>query len=241
MVQLLIHLVRLHRRCDTQLHELGLDVDCELDIARRDVFGYSLNLSTWDHLTPCDANLTVAWYTTYMGQPPLPLCDGADQRSPYIRSDLSNPAEVEISEVFHHLVQLSDFGLQALQTNHWMRAPMQERASRVRAITSRLEAWHASLPEHLQWPPKEGTTMNPWYVTQGRGGLTKSVITTHGMYAAYMIILYRPYILDAENSPPEMVSEAISRCLSCASDIVVQSQYLDKTHGVHTTALTWKQ
>ncbi|KAL1413326.1 hypothetical protein Q8F55_001085 [Vanrija albida] len=206
--------MRLHRRCDTQLHELGLDVDSDLDIARRDVFGYSLNL--------------MAWYTTYMGQPPLPLCDGADQRSPYIRSDLSDPAEVEISEVFHHLAQLSDFGLQALQTNHWMRAPMQERASRVRAITSRLEAWHAALPDHLQWPPKDGASMNP------------CVITTHGMYAAYMIILYRPYILDADASPPDMVAEAISRCLSCANDIVRQSEYLDKTHGVHTAALAWK-
>lgn len=35
---------RLHRRCDQQLAELGLGVDSELDIARRDVYGAATNL-----------------------------------------------------------------------------------------------------------------------------------------------------------------------------------------------------
>lgn len=38
---------RLHRRCDQQLAELGLGVDSELDIARRDVYGAATNLCEW--------------------------------------------------------------------------------------------------------------------------------------------------------------------------------------------------
>lgn len=38
---------RLHRRCDQQLAELGLGVDSELDIARRDVYGAATNLCKW--------------------------------------------------------------------------------------------------------------------------------------------------------------------------------------------------
>lgn len=36
--------LRLHRRCDMQLAELGLGVDSDLDVARRHVYGLALNL-----------------------------------------------------------------------------------------------------------------------------------------------------------------------------------------------------
>lgn len=81
------------------------------------------------------------WYSTYMAQDPLPLREHADQRLPYIRSELPNSMDRENSEMFHHHVQLSDYGLQVLHCNHTMRAPLVHRVARVRMLWDKLVAW----------------------------------------------------------------------------------------------------
>jgi hypothetical protein len=129
-----------------QLAELGLGVNSELDVARRDVYGVALNLS--------------AWYATYVGQDPLPLREHADQRLPMIRTDLRG-AERDASEMFHYHVQMSDYGLQALHCNHTMRAPLHVRVGRVKGIYDKMLLWRDSLPEELRWPPRSGHVLHP--------------------------------------------------------------------------------
>jgi len=143
-----------------QLAELGMAVDSDLDIARRDVYGLALNLS--------------AWYATYVGQDPLPLREHADQRLPFIRTDVRGP-EREASEMFHYHVQLSDYGLQALHCNHTMRAPLHVRVARVKVIWDKLLEWRESLPEALRWPPRDGVVLHPRYVTYSVLTLTLAV------------------------------------------------------------------
>jgi hypothetical protein len=138
--------MRLHRRCDMQLAELGMSVDGELDVARRDVYGLALNLS--------------AWYATYVGQDPLPLREHADQRPPLIRTDLIG-AERVASEMSHHHVQMSSYGLEALYVNHTLAVTMRTRVARVKALWEKMRAWREALPDRLKWPPRAGVVLHP--------------------------------------------------------------------------------
>lgn len=67
-----------------------------------------------------------------------------------------------------------------------------------------------------------------------------SVISTHGIYATYVIILFRPYILEmGERSG--IYDVALRACLSSAADIIAQSRYLSAVGGVTAAPLSWQQ
>jgi hypothetical protein len=73
------------------------------------------------------------------------------------------------------------------------------------------------------------------------GSLTKhSVITTHGMYATYVIILFRPYILEM-GERCGIYDLALRACLAAASDIVAQSRYVAAVGGMTAAPLSWQQ
>jgi hypothetical protein len=60
------------------------------------------------------------------------------------------------------------------------------------------------------------------------------------MYATYVTILFRPYILEL-GMHSGIHDIALQACLEAASDIVAQSRYLASTGGVAATPLSWHQ
>jgi len=60
------------------------------------------------------------------------------------------------------------------------------------------------------------------------------------MYSTYVIILFRPYILElGERSGIHDL--ALRACLSAAADIVAQSRYLSAVGSVTLAPLSWQQ
>lgn len=61
------------------------------------------------------------------------------------------------------------------------------------------------------------------------------------MFATYVIILFRPYIIEIAHST-SIHAQALRECLSCAADVVAQSKYIERTYGSITTApMSWQQ
>lgn len=59
------------------------------------------------------------------------------------------------------------------------------------------------------------------------------------MYATYVILLFRPYILElGERSGIHEMS--IRACLDAAADIITQSRYLSATSGITNTPFSWQ-
>ncbi|WVQ82905.1 hypothetical protein IAT38_005041 [Cryptococcus sp. DSM 104549] len=207
--------LRLHKRCDEQLRDLGLAPDSELDIARRDVWGFALNLC--------------AWWATFYGQPALSLVTHkADQRLPRIQYDAPDEQTRLLSIMACHQVELSPYGLDALEINHVMKLPMEMRVKQVRAITEHMVRWKAYLPAEVNWPPQEGgPIMHP------------GILTTHGMYTSYIILLYRPYIIEVGGGRSH-VPEALEKCVQCTRDIVALCHYMVKHHGIRSAPLSFQ-
>nr|XP_018266862.1 uncharacterized protein I303_00842 [Kwoniella dejecticola CBS 10117]OBR89020.1 hypothetical protein I303_00842 [Kwoniella dejecticola CBS 10117] len=206
--------LRLHRRCDPQLAELGQEPNSELDIARRDVWGFALNFS--------------AWWATFYAQPALPLLSSADQRTPFVHPQQAGRDEHLISLMASHHSKLSSFGLKSLETNHMVRAPIAIRVQRLREVFRRLLKWKEGLPAEIKWPPLAAEApMHP------------GIIVTHGMYATYMILLFRPYIIEL-GGRRSLVPEALERCVESARQIVDQSRYLAENHGICRAPLSWQ-
>lgn len=63
---------------------------------------------------------------------------------------------------------------------------------------------------------------------------------THGAFGTYVILLYRPYIIQTAKQP-ELAGEALQECFKAAKDIVGQCHYLVQHHGVTRAPLTWQQ
>lgn len=86
-----------------------------------------------------------------------------------------------------------------------------------------------NLPENQRWPPAEGHKLHP------------ALVTNHGMFATYVIILFRPYIIEIAHST-SIHAQALRECLSCAADVVEQSKYIERTYGSITVApMSWQQ
>ncbi|WWC98824.1 hypothetical protein V866_005717 [Kwoniella sp. B9012] len=205
--------IRLHKRCDAQLEELGQSPDSDLDIARRDVWGYTLNMS--------------AIWATFYAQPALPLLSSSDQRPPYVYASEPDESERRLSLMGRYHFHLSRFGLKALEANHLVRLPITIRVQRMREAANNLLNWRENLPEEITWPPTPvGPPMHP------------NTIVTHGMHATYVILAFRPYIIEIGGGA-SLVPEALDRCVSAAQDIVDQSKYLAEKHGVCRAPLSW--
>ena len=67
-----------------------------------------------------------------------------------------------------------------------------------------------------------------------------SNIVTHGMYATYVILLFRPYIIEFGGTR-RFVPDALQRCMEAAGMIVDQCRYLVKHHSVYRAPLSWQQ
>ncbi|OCF37841.1 hypothetical protein I316_00065 [Kwoniella heveanensis BCC8398] len=205
---------RLHKRCDVQLRELGQEPGSELDIARRDVWGFALNYS--------------AWFSTFYAQPALPLSHSADQRPPHVHHDAAQTDTRLLSVLVAHHSSLSQIGLKTLSVNHLLRLPIDVRVKQVREVGEQLLGWRATLPLEVTWPPPlGGPVMHP------------GNIVTHGMHATYIILLYRPYIIEF-GGERHLVPDALEKCLRAAKDIVDQASYLVKHYGVHRAPLSWQ-
>ncbi|WVW83554.1 hypothetical protein I302_105575 [Kwoniella bestiolae CBS 10118] len=150
--------VRLHKRCDAQFEEIGQRPDSDLDIARRDVWGYTLNIS--------------AIWATFYAQPTLPLLSISDQRPPFVYGSDLDEVERRLSLMGKHHFQLSCYGLKALEANHLVRLPIEMRVQRMREAAGNLLKWRENLPEEIAWPPTPiGSPMHP------------NTIVTHGIHA----------------------------------------------------------
>ncbi|OCF58372.1 hypothetical protein L486_04405 [Kwoniella mangroviensis CBS 10435] len=213
--------IRLHKRCDAQLEELGQSPGSDLDIARRDVWGYTLNMSKlqyWSLLRSSRLLLTRpsegAIWATFYAQPALPLLSSSHQRPPYVYASEPDENERRLSLMGRYHFHLSRFGLKALEANHLVRLPITTRVQRMREAANNLLNWRENLPAEITWPPTPvGPPMHP------------NTIVTHGMHATYVILAFRPYIIEIGGGA-SLVPEALERCVSAAQDIVDQSKYL---------------
>ncbi|OWZ73110.1 hypothetical protein AYX14_01363 [Cryptococcus neoformans] len=204
---------RVHKQCDAQLYELGLAPGSELDIARRDVWNFCLNIS--------------AWWATFYAEPVLPMAQNADQRPTDLRNSDNTDLRLLSLMALHHS-RLSHYGLESLITNHLRRMPIEVRVKHVRELGDLLFQWRDDLPSEITWPPpSDASTMHP------------GNIITHGMYATYLIILYRPYIIEVGGGP-SLIPEALRNCLQYTKDIVDMARYLVKHHGIMRAPLSWQ-
>ncbi|ORY27098.1 hypothetical protein BCR39DRAFT_578162, partial [Naematelia encephala] len=85
-----------------------------------------------------------------------------------------------------------------------------------------------SLPEAIRWPPQSMEAF-----------MQPGIVTTHGMYNTYIIILFRPYIIDF-GEVRDVLPEALEMCMQAAREIVEQCRYIRDFHGVHTAPLSWQ-
>ena len=65
-------------------------------------------------------------------------------------------------------------------------------------------------------------------------------IVTHGMYDTYVILLFRPYIIEFGGAP-RLVPEALDRCIAASREIVSQCRYMVEYHTVYRAPLSWQQ
>ncbi|KAK6906872.1 hypothetical protein I203_100859 [Kwoniella mangroviensis CBS 8507] len=199
--------IRLHKRCDAQLEELGQSPGSDLDIARRDVWGYTLNMS--------------AIWATFYAQPALPLLSSSHQRPPYVYASEPDENERRLSLMGRYHFHLSRFGLKALEANHLVRLPITTRVQRMREAANNLLNWRENLPAEITWPPTPvGPLMHP------------NTIVTHGMHATYVILAFRPYIIEIGGGA-SLVPEALERC----SALIMESRCLCVTAEARQTAL----
>ncbi|ODN73786.1 hypothetical protein L202_07315 [Cryptococcus amylolentus CBS 6039] len=206
---------RVHKQCDGQLGELDLEPECELDNARRDIWHFCLNFS--------------AWWATFYAQPVLPMINwGVDQRPPYVHSNHPNGNVRALSLMAAQHSQLSYYGFESLSINHLLKMPNDMRVKRVRELGMYLTQWQQNLPPDVAWPiPPGAPIMHP------------GNIVTQGMYCTYIILLYRPYLIEIGGGP-NLIPEALQRCLECTQDIVDMAHYMVDHHGVMKAPLSWQ-
>lgn len=189
-----------------------------------------------------------AWWATFYAEPVLPMAQNADQRPTDLRN--SDNADLRLLSLMalHHS-RLSHYGLESLITNHLRRMPIEVRVKHVRELGDLLFQWSVAcqdeppritrlmyccnrrddLPSEITWPPpSDSPIMHP------------SNLITHGMYATYLIILYRPYIIEIGGGP-SLIPEALRKCLQYTKDIIDMARYLVKHHGVMRAPLSWQQ
>lgn len=151
----LVQEFRLHRRCDEQLRALGLEPDSELDVARRDVYGFVRNFSEclWCFFprrisltnlflshTLLHGLLAGSWWTNYFARLSLNLSAEENQRPPFLRTS-SDPAIRTVSIAFRKHCQLSNIGHKIVFCNHFMRASFNERLTLAKRLGDDLLAW----------------------------------------------------------------------------------------------------
>ena len=205
---------RVHRRCDSQLEALGMAVESELDLARRDVWNFALNFS--------------AWWSTFYAQPPLPMIHSATQRASAAQDDSDQDVR-QVSLMASQHGELSKLGHMALSCNHLEFLRLDARVQEVLQIQRDLDEWCFNLPPDVKWPPTpNGPVMHP------------ANITTHSMCATYRILLFRPYIIEAGGSRAA-IPEALAFCMRAAREIVDQCRYLVRHHGTRRAPLSWQQ
>lgn len=120
---------RLHRRCDTQLKQIGLSPGGKLDIARRDVFGFFQNFS--------------CWWTNYFGRSSLNLAVETDQKAPFLhRSGNTTTFLISLSFRFH--CHLSQIGHELVFCQHAWRAKPLKRLEYARNLSKKLLNWYVN-------------------------------------------------------------------------------------------------
>ncbi|ODN89715.1 hypothetical protein L198_06408 [Cryptococcus wingfieldii CBS 7118] len=206
--------IRVHKQCDGQLSELHLEPECELDNARRDIWHFCLNFS--------------AWWATFYAQPVLLMINwGVDQRPPYVHSNHPDTNVRALSLMAAQHSQLSYYGFESLSINHLLKMPNGMRVKRVRELVMYLKRCRTSPLTSPGQSPPGAPVMHPGH------------IVTQGMYWTYIILLYRPYLIEMGGGP-NLIPEALQRCLECTQDIVDMAHYMVDRHGVVKAPLSWQ-
>lgn len=119
---------RVNRKCDEQLLAIGLDVDSDLDCARRDVFSLTRIVSSW--------------WTGSFGRSDLDIISSADQRPPAVEPSLFPGDANDLENIaLLALFKLAPMAHTIFDTLHVVKLQPDHRIQVVYRLASDLDKW----------------------------------------------------------------------------------------------------
>ncbi|BEJ11392.1 hypothetical protein CspHIS471_0108140 [Cutaneotrichosporon sp. HIS471] len=208
---------RVHQQCDEQLKTIKEPLRGMLDMARRDIYGYCLAISSW--------------WAAYYSRPMMPFVETPTQHMSRLHGECGpHPTSSHItSHAFQRHRGLSHLALQVVRCNHGARMSARARAESVAKLRRDLEAWRDGMPACMAWPPGEHE-LEP---------ASPSTVTLFATYNSLIIHLLRPYAIERASyglNGPEwsgvVFDDALDTCIAAAAQIIEQVHYVRDKHGM---------